>query len=58
MLRLNSMMCLRDAQRCTYSTTSLSGASVDWDRILLVIVGFTSKSERYPGVPVRRALKG
>ena len=25
-------------------TTSLSGASVDWDRVLLVIAGFTSKS--------------
>ena len=37
-------------------TTSLSEASVDLDRVLLVIAGFTRKSERYPGVPVRRAL--
>ena len=37
-------------------TTSLSGASDDWDRVRLVVVCFSSRSERYPGVPVRRAL--
>ena len=37
-------------------TTSLSGTSFDWDRVRLVIVCFMSRSERYPSVPVRRAL--
>ena len=37
-------------------TTSLSGASIGWDRVRLVIVCFTSRSERYPSVPVRRVL--
>ena len=38
------------------STISLSGASNDWDRVRLVMFCFTSRSERYPGVPVRMAL--
>ena len=38
------------------TNTSLPRAFVDCDRVLLVIAGFTSRSERYPGVRVRIAL--
>ena len=39
-------------------TTSLSGVFVDSDRVHVcpIVAGFRIRSERYPGVPERRAL--
>ena len=47
---------MRNALRYTEVHQAYQEDKIDWDRVRLVIVCFTSRSEMYPGVPVRRAL--